>query len=165
VLSVPKRLRPFLHQTPEVASGVFTMFLRALGSAIRDASPGAPDAVRDAQFGAISFPQRFGSSPNPHCHCHVLALDAVNSVDREPGVRFHEATGFKDGDAEALARTAHLRVLRWFARRGLLDPATAAEMRTWRGTGGCFASSMLSVFDARELAKGCGKEMAPLPLQ
>jgi hypothetical protein len=62
VLSVPKRLRPFLHQTPEVASAVLAIFLRALRAALRDASPGAPDAVRDAQLGAISFPQRFGSS-------------------------------------------------------------------------------------------------------
>ena len=67
VLSVPKRLRPFLHQTPEVASGVLTLFLRALRSALRDASPGAPAAVRGAQLGAISFPQRLeGSLPSTH---------------------------------------------------------------------------------------------------
>ena len=87
VLSVPKRLRPFLHQTPEVASAVLALFLRALRSALRDASPGAPAAVRDAQLGAISFPQRFGSSLNPHYHYHVLALDGVISGDVEHGVR------------------------------------------------------------------------------
>ena len=87
VLSVPKRLRPFLHQTPEVASGVLGIFLRALRSALREASPGAPVALRDAQLGAISFPQRFGSSLNPHYHYHVLALDGVISVDVERGPR------------------------------------------------------------------------------
>jgi hypothetical protein len=61
VLSVPKRLRPFLHQSPEVASGVLTIFLRTLRSALLAASPGAPAAVRDAQLGAISFPKRFGT--------------------------------------------------------------------------------------------------------
>jgi|GEM_PF-3007919 len=64
VLSVPKRLRPFPHQTPELASAVLGIFLRALRSALRDASPGPPDAVRDAQLGAVSFPQRFGRSLN-----------------------------------------------------------------------------------------------------
>jgi hypothetical protein len=83
----------------------------------------------------------------PHYHYHVLALDGVVSGDVERGVRFHEATRLDVRDAEALARTVQLRVLRWFARRGLLDPSAAADMRTWRGTGGCLASSMLSVFD------------------
>ena len=112
------------------------IFLRGLRSALRDASPSAPASVRDAQLGAISFPQRFGSSLNPHYHYHVLALDGVISGDVERGVRFHEATELEARDAEALARTVQLRVLRWFARRGLLDPSTAADMRTWRATGG-----------------------------
>jgi hypothetical protein len=136
VLSVPKRLRPFLHQTPEVASAVLGIFIRALRAAIRGASPGAPAAIREGQLGAISFPQRFGSSLNPHYHFHVLALDGVVSGDVERGVQFHEATRLDVRDAEALARTVQLRVLRWFARRGLLDASAAADMRTWRGAGG-----------------------------
>jgi hypothetical protein len=112
VLSVPNRLRPFLHQTPEVASAVLTIFVRALRSALRDASPGAPARVRDVQFGAISFPQRFDSSLNAHYHYHVLALDGMVSGDVERGVRFHEATRLEARDAEALARTVQLRVLR-----------------------------------------------------
>ena len=40
-------------------------------------------------------------------------------------------------NARAIALcTVRLRVLRWFARRGLLDSSAAADMRTWRGTGG-----------------------------
>jgi len=102
VLSVPKRLRP-LHQTPEVASAVPALFLRALRAALRDASPGAPIALRDAQLGAISFPQRLGSSlpsktlsakgaKSPHYHYHVLALDGVVSGDVERGVLQHPET-------------------------------------------------------------------------
>ena len=78
VLSVPKRLRPFLHQTPEVASAVLGIFLRTLRSELRDASPGAPDAVRDAQLGAISFPQRFGSS----LPSKTLSIEDVKSPAR-----------------------------------------------------------------------------------
>ena len=133
VLSVPKRLRPFLHQTPEVASAVLAIFLRALRSTLEEASPDAPQGSR---LGAVSFPQRFGSSLNPHYHYHVLALDGVVSGGVEHGARFHEATALEVRDAEALARTVQLRVLRWFTRRGLLDPDTLANMRTWQGTGG-----------------------------
>ncbi len=46
VLSVPKHLRPFFHQTPEVASAVLAIFLRALRAALREASPGATTAQR-----------------------------------------------------------------------------------------------------------------------
>lgn len=105
VLSVPKRLRPFLHQTPEVASGVLTLFLRALRSALHDASQGSPAAVRDAQLGAITFPQCFGGALNRHYHCHVLALDGVVSGGVEHGVRFHDATSLVARDAEALTRS------------------------------------------------------------
>ena len=115
---------------------MLALFLRALKSALRDASPGAPAALRDAQLGAISFPQRFGGSLNPHYHYHVLALDGVISGDVEHGVQFHEATSLEGPDAKALARTVQLRVLRWFSRRGLLDRSAAADMRTWQGTGG-----------------------------
>ena len=61
VLSVPKRLRPFLHHNPRVAGAVLRIFLRAIRTTLRDASPGAGP---DAQIGAISFLHRFGSSLN-----------------------------------------------------------------------------------------------------
>ncbi|TVR61032.1 MAG: hypothetical protein EA422_13100 [Gemmatimonadales bacterium] len=145
VLSVPKPLRTFLHQSPEVASAVFAISLRALRAAIRGGSPGAPAAIRDAQLAAISFPQRFGSSLNPHYHFHVLALDGVVSGDLERGVRFHVASGLESRDAEALARTLQHRVLLLFARRGLLDASEVADMRTWRGTGGFSADASVRI--------------------
>ena len=45
---------------PPSSSGDARAWLRA---ALRDASPGTPAAHRDAQLGAISFPQRLGGSP------------------------------------------------------------------------------------------------------
>ena len=47
VLSVPKRLRHFLHQTPDVASAVLTIFGRALRSTLRGASPCVPHSHRE----------------------------------------------------------------------------------------------------------------------
>lgn len=57
-------------QTPEGARAVLAIFLRAMRPALREASPGAPVQLRDAQLGAISFPYSPGvlsARPNPMC--------------------------------------------------------------------------------------------------
>lgn len=51
-----------------------------------DTSPGAPGALQDSQLDAISLMQRSGSTPNPHCHHHVLALDGLGSTDFDHGI-------------------------------------------------------------------------------
>ncbi|HUT78189.1 MAG TPA: transposase zinc-binding domain-containing protein [Polyangia bacterium] len=61
VLSVPKRLQPYLHHDPEVAGEVLGIFLRAIRTTLRHTSPGAP---AEAQLGAVSFLHRFGSAVN-----------------------------------------------------------------------------------------------------
>jgi len=73
VLSVPKRLRWYLHRDPKVVTGVLHVFLRALSTTIRKCSPNAPQG---AKTGAVSFFHRSGSSLNVHPHCHnvVAAL-------------------------------------------------------------------------------------------
>jgi hypothetical protein len=65
VLSVPKRLRPYLHHDARVAGSVLQIFLRAIRTTLRRTTPGAPT---DAQLGAVSFFHRFGSSLNVHPH-------------------------------------------------------------------------------------------------
>ncbi len=52
VLSLPKRLRPFLHHNPDIAGAVLRIFLRAIRTTLRRASPRAP---AHAQLGAVSF--------------------------------------------------------------------------------------------------------------
>jgi hypothetical protein len=117
-----------------VASAVLQILIRALRRALCRASPGAPP---DARLGAISFPQRFGSSLNPHFHFHVLAVDGVFSEDQQTGeVRFHEATVLTPEDWHTLARDLQRRVLRAFRKRGLLGADAAADMLTWRANGG-----------------------------
>jgi hypothetical protein len=53
VLTVPKRIRYFLQRDSKLFSGVLRIFMRALNTALRRHSPGAP---RNARFGAIAFP-------------------------------------------------------------------------------------------------------------
>ena len=93
VLSVPKRLRPYLHHDVCVAGAVLQILLRAIRTTLRRTSPEAPP---EAQVGAVSFFHRFGSSLNVHPHYHLVVLDGVFSrppdrrIRRE--VRFHEAS-------------------------------------------------------------------------
>jgi len=72
VLSVPKRLRPFLHHRPRTATAVLHILLRALHATLREASPSAPAS---SSMGAVSFLHRFGSSLNPHFHFHRVVVD------------------------------------------------------------------------------------------
>ncbi len=74
VLSVPKRLRPYLHHRPRTASAVLHILLRALRATLREACPTAP---KTAAMGAVSFLHRFGSSLNPHFHYHLCVVDGL----------------------------------------------------------------------------------------
>jgi len=74
VLSVPKRLRPFLHHRPRTASPVLHILLWALRATLREACPTAP---KNAAMGAVSFLHRFGSSLNPHFHYHLYVVDGL----------------------------------------------------------------------------------------
>jgi hypothetical protein len=132
VLSLPKRLRPFLHWDPEVAGAVLGIFVRALRATLRRSSPTAP---RGSELAAISFPQRFGSSLNPHYHFHVLAVDGV-MAGGSGGVEFHEASGLTSEHWLRLERTVQKRVLRAFLKRGLIEEDAVQDMLTWQVSGG-----------------------------
>jgi len=141
VLSVPKRLRPFLHHRPRTASAVLHILLRALQATLREACPTAPASV---SYGAVSFLHRFGSSVNPHFHFHLCVLDGVfERVDpdrdletKTGGLHFHEATGLSPQLLERLQHTVRTRVLRHFRRQGLLESHDAEDMLTWDHGGG-----------------------------
>jgi hypothetical protein len=104
VLSVPKRLRPYLYHRSKVTTGVLHIFLRAIRSTLKAATPEPP---RDARIGTVSFLHRFGSSLNVHPHYHVLVLDGVLSAAPNDSARFHE--------------TVHLSLERWEAMQGFVQ--------------------------------------------
>jgi hypothetical protein len=140
VLSVPKRLRPFLHHRPRTAGAVLHILLRALQATLREACSTAPTT---ASFGAVSFLHRFGSSLNPHYHYHLCVVDGLfekveSSGGQDPPsrLRFHEATALSSELLERLQHTVRKRVLRHFRRHGLLEPHDAEDMLTWEHGGG-----------------------------
>jgi len=113
VLSLPKRIRPFLPHDPRLPGDVLRILLRAIRTTLRRASPSAP---ADARLGAVSFLHRFGSALNPHFHFHVVVLDGVFSEGDDGSVTFHQATHLTADDVLRLERTLQRRVLRLFQR-------------------------------------------------
>ena len=65
VLSVPKRLRYFLHDDTVLQGVVVRILLRAIEHCLRARSPGCTGAAR---LGAVVFIHRFGSALNAHLH-------------------------------------------------------------------------------------------------
>ncbi len=108
--------------------------LRAIEPRLRQACSGAPAGAR---FGAVTFLQRFGSSLNAHTHFHCCIADGVFSAS-DGQLRFHSAEDLTDSDIAAVQGVIRARVLRYFARHGLLTPESAADMHRW-GHGGGFS--------------------------
>jgi|GEM_PF-2821648 len=91
-LSVPKRLRPFLHQTPGVASAALAIFLRALRAASRDASPGAPvPAARSHLLPPVLRARREGNAREVLNNMWVPS----DGRDRMPGYRLREGCRYE----------------------------------------------------------------------
>ena len=150
VLSLPRRIRPFLPHNPRLAGAVLHVLLRAIRTTRRRASPGAGP---DAQLGAVSFLHRFGSALNPHFHFHVVVLDGLFSEEPDGSVTFHEATHLSADDALRLQRTLQRRMLRLFQSRGLLDDPTVADMLTWQGAGGFSLDASVRIQGADSAAR------------
>jgi hypothetical protein len=133
VLSVPKRLRYFLHNDPAVETLALHIFLSAVEQGLRRCAPGAGPAAR---IGAVAFIHRFGALLNPHVHLHCVVIEGVFEADGAGGARFHEARGV---GAQALAEIqakVRRRLLRAAARRGLLEREDAEAMGAWAHGGG-----------------------------
>jgi hypothetical protein len=148
VLSVPKRLRYFLHRNATLQGAALRLFLRLVEPCLRAHSPGSGPTAR---LGAVAFIHRFGSSLNPHLHFHCVVIDGVFDSAATGGVIFTAATGL---DANAIADVqacVRRRLLRVFVRRGLLSDDYARAMAQWQHGGGFSVNASVRV-DAEDRA-------------
>jgi hypothetical protein len=151
VLAVPKRLRYFLQRDADLQGAALRLFLRAVESCLRAHSPGSSPAAR---LGAVAFIHRFGSSLNAHLHFHCLVIDGVFDTATTGGIIFTAATGL---DANAIADVqagVRRRLLRLFARRGLLPSDDARAMAQWDHGGGLSVDGSVHI----EAADRAGRE-------
>ena len=133
VLSLPKRLRYYLQRDREALNCALGIFLDEIERHRRAQSPGAGP---DARAGAVAFIHRFGSSLNLHTHFHVCVIDGVFEPDPQGGVLFSAVDEVDAHDAEAVQARVRRRILRAFARRGILDKDDRKEMEQWDHGGG-----------------------------
>ena len=137
VLSVPKRLRYFLHDNAALQGVVLRLLLRAVERCLREHSPGSSAAAR---LGAVVFIHRFGSSLNAHLHFHCCIIDGVfapaRAADGAARVVFHAASGLDAAAVTTVQTQVRHRVLRAFVRRSLLEPSAGEEMGGWDHGGG-----------------------------
>ncbi|WP_373509628.1 transposase, partial [Thiocapsa sp.] len=122
---MPKRLRWYLEREPHAVSAILHIFLRVIEAHIRASSPtGSPRA----RLGAVSYVHRFGSALNRHVHLHCCIIDGLFDPGEDGQVRFLQAPVLTTDEMAAITEQVRRRVLRWFARSGLLEPAEARDM-------------------------------------
>lgn len=109
VISFPKRIRNYL-QTHEILQTV----LRIVADEVRKRIIACSPQFTGAQFGAISFIQRFGTTLNLHPHFHLVVADGVFEM-KEGSFHFHEAFLTPDDIADT-QDNIRKRVLKLFER-------------------------------------------------
>jgi len=132
VLSLPKRLRGFLHRDPALAGKVLRIFLEEVERELRRQCPGAGAKART---GAVVFPHRFGSSLNANYHFHACVIEGLYEAEGE-GVRFHPAGQLSEAAIAQVQQRVRRRVLKAFVRWGLLEAEARDEMLGWQHGGG-----------------------------
>ena len=128
VLAVPKRLRWYLEREPEALSAVLQFFLRVIERHLQHTSPGAAPGAR---FGAVSFVHRFWAALNRHVHLHCCVIDGVFEGGADGQVQFRPAQALTPEALAAIAAQVRQRVLRWFARSGLIEPNDPRDLLGW----------------------------------
>ena len=118
MLSLPYALRYRLAYDARMVSDVLGLFTKTVfASLIRRASEFG--AIRNAQCGAVTFIQRFGSALNLNLHLHMVVIDGVYAADDDGNPQFQALLA--PGDQEIAQLTASLaeHIPKLLQRRGL----------------------------------------------
>lgn len=135
VLSVPFELRMVFAKNPDALSTCGRIFVeetfrwqRSIGS--RWGLVPATEAQARLRGGAVCFPQRFGGSLNLNVHYHVVVPDAVFFRDSTGVMQRELLSAPTRGDLAEIAHNVSVRVLRWLARKGLIEDGEESDIRS-----------------------------------
>src|ERR671914_2389347 len=122
VLSFPIPLRLLFAAHPELLTPVLQIVYRVISTfLIKQAGL----QRTEADTGAITLIQRFGSAANLNIHLHCLVLDGVYRTTEGVPV-FHAARAPTDGELQALLSRIIRRIMQLLTRKGYL-----IESRGW----------------------------------
>jgi len=119
VLSLPHALRYRLAYDAALMTDVLQVYIRALFGFYRRLA--RDYGVEQAQCGAVTFVQRFGSSANLHLHFHVLCIDGVYAPRTDGTPEFFPLRPPENSEVAALAGVLAERIPALLKRRGM-DP-------------------------------------------
>lgn len=143
VLSLPKRLRWYLKADRAAINSVLHIFHRVIRQELAKRIPAAADK---ASIGGVSFIHRFGDSLNEHIHFHCCIIDALFWLE-DGKLHIEQLSGLSHGEVATMQTIIAKRVLRWFARRGLLEPEDARAMLEWASDGGFSLNASVRIED------------------
>jgi hypothetical protein len=137
VLSVPWTLRYQLAFDAGLCTEVLAVFLRVIFGWLKNTAK--KQGIRDAQGGAITVVQRFGSALNLNLHLHSLVLDGVYTRPTAEAVPvFHPLPAPTDDEVAKILERVHDQIQKLLRRRGRLpeDPSptdpVAEPCHCWR---------------------------------
>ena len=121
VLSLPIEIRYRLAYDKKLLSEVLAVFLRVIGGWYKKTASSL--GFQKAQWGSVSFLQRFGSSLAVNPHIHALGLDGVygHPIELPSSLEFLPTPGPTDEEVRRLVETVAFRVIRLLKKRGVLD--------------------------------------------
>jgi hypothetical protein len=140
VLSLPRWARFLLARDPKLITRTLQLALRAIFA--RQRLRARRLGMRDAQTGAVTFVQRFGSALNLNVHFHCVVPDGV-WIPTDGGPRFVPLPGLDDDDVAQVLRRIEARV------RALLEPYLASVRDDARPPDALAASQAESVSAVR----------------
>jgi hypothetical protein len=110
-------LRFLFASYPKVMGKVLAIVYRAIAT---DITKKAGYCKKEAQTGAVTLIQRFGSALNLNIHFHMLHLDGVYAKDAYGKTRFHQISAPSKSELNTLAHQISHRVAKFLARQNLL---------------------------------------------
>ena len=117
VLSLPIPLRLLLARYPKELSKVMQIIHRAIAT---DVIQRAGYLKKQANTGAVTYIQRFGSALNLNIHFHMLFLEGVITQE-DAKVKFSPVKAPSHADMECLINTISHRIAQYLEKTGLIQ--------------------------------------------